>query len=181
MSKFKLLQGGKTDHVLVKGTSITVIPDTTHPIPVDIRVFEEDTHLVLTVDPVMRYTEEHPIRLLNSLSQGKTGKPGTIVVNGASWYAVVHDLDAEKTCCPEWVAEAYRELLILAGRKKIRRIGIPLLGSVHGDMPSSESLQLILECLSTYQTGMLMLKNIAIIVKPDLVSSTKTMLAQIVQ
>lgn len=158
MPKLTLLPGGKKENqVLVKGVRITVIPVTRSPLPVDVRVFEEDTHLVLTVDPVMRYTEEHPIRLLNSLSSDKTGKPGSIVVNGASWYAVVHDLDAEKTCRPEWVAGAYRDLLGLARKKKIRRIGTPLLGSVHGNISYAQSLELLareinsLSCIVTWQ------------------------------
>lgn len=177
--KLKLLFGGKAKQVNVNGVTVSVAPNSLYPLPVDARVFEEDTHLVLTVDPVMRFTEEHPIRLLNSLSRERSKQPGTVVINGTSWYAVVHDLDAEQTSHRDWVEKAYREIFRLAEARRIHRIGIPLLGSVHGNMKSSESLRLMLEGIRA--TRFRLLRNIMILVAPALVKTTKAGLFRIVQ
>lgn len=177
--KFKLLLGGKAKHVTINGVKVSVAPNTLFPLPVDARVFEEDTHLVLTVDPVMRYTPEHPIRMLNSLSRDRAKKPGSVVLNGASWYAVVHDLDLEPTSRREWVESAYREIFRLTEEGRVNRIGIPLLGSVHGNMKSAESLDLLLQRIRTVRAREL--KHIMIIVPPGQVEQTKTNLLRTVQ
>jgi hypothetical protein len=177
--KFKLLLGGKAKHVTINRVKVSVAPNTLYPLPVDARVFEEDTHLILTVDPVMRYTPEHPIRMLNSLSKERAKKPGTVVHEGRSWYAVVHDLDVEPTSCREWVESAYQEIFRLTEEDKVERIGIPLLGSVHGNMKSVESLGLLLENIKIIRAREL--KHVMIIVPPSQVEPIKTCLLRTVQ
>lgn len=179
MRKFKLLLGGKARQVSVRGIVVSIAPDSMHPLPVDARVFEEDTHLVLTVDPVMRFKEEHPIRLLNSLTKDKPNKPGSVVIEGKSWYAVVHDLDAKETCLSEWVDRAYRELLRLAEVRRIRNLAIPLLGSVHGNMKPAESLSLLLQAVSSLRVTPL--KYIMVLVRPKTVDTTRKLLIQSVR
>lgn len=177
--KLKLLFGGKAKQVTVNRVAVSVAPNSFHPLPLDARVFEEDTHLVLTVDPVMRFSEEHPIRLLNSLPHEKSKKPGTVVINGSSWYAIIHDLDAEPTSRREWVGSAYREILRLAEAHRVQRIGIPLLGSVHGNMKPFESMGMMLEEILARRFRLL--RNIMIIVPPDHVAATRARLLRMVQ
>ncbi|MFZ5796800.1 MAG: hypothetical protein ACYCYR_14415 [Desulfobulbaceae bacterium] len=177
--KLKLLLGGKARHVTINGVRVSVAPNTLYPLPVDARVFEEDTHLVLTVDPVMRYTPEHPIRMLNSLSGDRPNRPGSVVLNGSSWYAVIHDLDLEPTSRREWVESAYQEIFRLTEDGRVNRIGIPLLGSVHGNMKSSESLDLMLARIKSIRAREL--KHVMILVPPGQVEPTKTKLLRTVQ
>lgn len=177
--KLKLLFGGKAKQVIINRVAVSIAPNSFHPLPVDARVFEEDTHLVLTVDPVMRFTEEHPIRLLNSLTHEKSKQPGTVVVNGASWYAIVHDLDAEPTSRRDWIENAYREILRLAENRHVQRIGIPLLGSVHGNMKPFESMGMILEAILARRFQRL--RNIMIIVSPAQVDATRARLLRMVR
>ena len=146
-TRFSLLEGGRDKQTIVNTVSIVVGPDSLSSQSVDVRVFEEDTHLVLTVDPVMRYMEEHPIRLMTSVLEAKPGKPGSIVTNRASWYAVIHDLDADPTCRREWIAKAYQAALTLAEKKMIPRLGLPLLGSVHGKILAAESLEMLINAM----------------------------------
>jgi len=178
-SKLKLLLGGKAKQVTINGVTVSVAPNTLYPLPVDARVFEEDTHLVLTVDPVMRFSEEHPIRLLNSLTHKKAKQPGTVVVNGMSWYAIVHDLDAEPTSRQVWIESAYREIFRLAETHRVQRIGIPLLGSVHGNMKPTDSLRLMLEEIPAKRFRLL--RNIMILVSPEQVKPTKAGLFKFVR
>jgi hypothetical protein len=147
--RFTVLEGGRDKQPTVNTVKLAVIPVSTSPLPVEVRVFEEDTHLVLTVDPVMRYTEEHPVRLMTRVLEAKPKKPGSIVTNNANWYAVVHDLDADPTWRREWISQAYRTTLTLAEKKMIGKLGLPLLGSVHGKLSPGESLNLLIDAVKS--------------------------------
>jgi hypothetical protein len=143
--KFKLIIGGAANKIEVNKVAVEVISDSATTLPVDARVFEEDTYLVLTVDPVMRYTDEHPIKLMTHIMDAKPRQPGSVVTKDSSWYAVVHDLDADPICRKEWIAGAYTESLKRAEEKGITRLGLPVLGTVHGRFPSRESMDLLLQ------------------------------------
>ncbi|MCL7486904.1 MAG: hypothetical protein M8357_01855 [Desulfobulbaceae bacterium] len=161
-TRFTVLEGGRGKQPTVNTVSLAVVPDSLSPLPAEVRVFEEDTHLVLTVDPVIRYTEEHPIRLMTSVMEAKPRKPGSVVTNSGSWYAVVHDLDREPTWRQAWIEKAYREILLLGEKKRIRKIGVPLLGSVHGNFSPDASMKMLLQAIDA--AILKQLKNILILV-----------------
>jgi len=142
--KFKLITGGAAGNIVINGVVLDIIADSTMSLSVDVRVFEEDTYLVLTVDPVMRYPDEHPIKLMTHIMEAKPRQPGSVVTKDSSWYAVVHDLDADPICREEWIVSAYMESLKLAEELGVGRLGLPLLGTVHGQFPSRESMDLLL-------------------------------------
>jgi len=148
-TRFTVLEGGRDKQATVNTVSVSVVPNSLSPLPVDVRVFEEDTHLVLTVDPVMRYTEEHPIQLMTSVMETKPNKPGSVVINKGSWYAVIHDLDAEPTWRHAWIEKAYRQILQIGEKKRIQKIGMPLLGSVHGDFSPEESMKMLVQAANS--------------------------------
>ena len=148
-NQFTVLEGGREEQVQVNGVSLVVVPATRSPHPIDVRLFEEDTHMVLTVDPVMRYTEEHPIRLMTRVLETKPKRPGSVIVNNGSWYAIIHDLDAEPTCKLEWISKAYMAALRLAEKKKVQRLGLPLLGSEHGILSPGESINLLIDAITS--------------------------------
>jgi hypothetical protein len=163
--RLTILEGGRDKQTTVNTVTLAVIPDSTSPLPVDTRVFEEDTYLVLTVDPVMRYTEEHPVRLMTRLMETNPQKTGSIVTNNASWYAVVHDLDAEPTWRTEWVKNAYLETFMLGEKKRVQRIGLPLLGSVHGNFSPVKSLEMLIKVIKSIPFQHL--KRILLLVPPQ--------------
>jgi len=147
--RFTVLKGGKARQPQINSVSLRLVLETLSPLPVDVRVFEEDTFLVLTVDPVIRLPEEHPVRLMTDILSARPKKPGSVLTRNNSWYAVVHDLDADQTCRREWVEKAYRTILRLAEHKRVRRVAIPLLGSVHGKFPPDDSLDLLINVLTS--------------------------------
>ena len=161
-TRLTVLEGGRDKHVFVNGVTVQVSSDALPSLPIDVRVFEEDTFLVLTVDPVMRHKEEHPIRLMTRVAESKPNKPGSVVINNTSWYAVVHDVDRDPTWNEEWIRKAYKQVLLLAEIKKVRRIGLPLLGSVHGKFPPGQSLAMLYESIDS--SPFQFLQNILILV-----------------
>jgi len=142
--ELRLIVGGSATRFSVNGVTVSVVADSAAALPVDVRVFEEDTYLVLTVDPVMRYVDEHPVRLMTRIMESRPHIPGTVVRKKTNWYAVVHDLDVEPICRKEWLDSAYAETLRLAEGRGIVRLGLPLLGTVHGRYPLQDSLMLLM-------------------------------------
>ena len=160
--QFTVLEGGRSKRTTINTITLAIIQNSSSPLPVDVRVFEEDTHLVLTNDGVIRYTEEHPIRLMTEIMETKPQKPGSIITNNARWYAIVHDLDAEPSWRLQWIKDAYLATLKLGETKRVQKLGLPLLGSVHGDLPPEQSLEILIQIIKplTFQH----LKNILLLV-----------------
>lgn len=173
--RLKVLPGGRDKQLIINSVTLQVVAESLQPLPADIRVFEEDSHLVLTVDPVMRFTPEHPIRLMTSVMKAKPRTPGTIVVNRKSWYAIIHDLDRDPTWRPEWIEQAYRNTLTLAEEKDIQRLGLPLLGSVHGSFPAAASLTMLTEMMHSFTFRHL--RKILVLVSRDCISLVAHQLA----
>ena len=161
-AQLTVLEGGRDKQVVVNTLPLQVVSDAQPSLPVDVRVFEEDTYLVLTVDPIMRYTEEHPIRLMTKVAESKPHKPGSLVINKNSWYAVVHNVDKDPTWEEEWIEKVYRQVIMLAEIKRLQTIGLPLLGSVHGNFPEEQSLALLIKIVNS--TSFQSLKKILILV-----------------
>lgn len=175
--EFRLIIGGADDKIVINTVEIDVLADSASSLPVDVRIFEEDTYLVLTVDPVMRYVDEHPVRLMTRILDAKPHLPGSVVRKKSSWYAVVHDLDAEPICRKEWIDNAYGESLRLAEKSGVARLGIPLLGTVHGRYPARDSLQMLTDHI--LKQNLSKVKKIVIIVKKDFVAETRKLLVQV--
>ena len=111
-------------------------------------VFEEDRNLILTVDPVTDYTEEHPIRTMTNILESKQYTPGTVVVNGNSWYAVVIDLDRKSICRTEWCKTALDRVFELVKTKRISSLALPILGTVHGGLLIEQELPCLLNTIA---------------------------------
>ncbi|MDH3328312.1 MAG: hypothetical protein OEM01_03690 [Desulfobulbaceae bacterium] len=175
--KFTLITGGADHKIEVNRIAIEVVSDSVFPLPVDVRVFEEDTYLVLTVDPAMRYTDEHPIKLMTHIMEAKTKKPGSVVRKNSSWYAVVYDLDADPVCREEWIDNAYREALQLAEKRGITRLGLPLLGTVHGPYPAQDSMQLLINQIKSLAFSKI--KKIVIVAEQGFEEDVRKILAAV--
>ncbi len=161
----KLIQGGRLEPLSINNVEIAVSTIDSAPFPVEVMVFEEDTHLILTVDQVDEYKEEHPIRIMTDIMDAKKYRPGSIVRNGNSWYAVVVDLDREPICDNRWVEEAIKEILNLAEKNKIFSLALPILGSVHGGRGLELQLNNLLEIIS--EMSPTIIKRILIITRHD--------------
>ncbi len=122
---------------------IAAAPDRA-PFPVGRRVVEEDRWRVLGATPEWRPPPpEHPVRLHTALVFDRPAEPGEILVRGCCWHAVVVDLDAGRLVDPAVVASAWDAVAARSAREGVRRIALPLLGAVHGDLAPGVALQLL--------------------------------------
>ena len=72
--------------------------------------------------------------------------PGTVVVQKGyplKLLAVVHDLESEPTWNEEWVSKAMAGVLRQADRLRLRSLGLPFLGTVHGRLSEKRCLELL--------------------------------------
>lgn len=147
----KLLHGGRATNRKINGVTVSLV-DRSAPLPsVSVRVFEEDTHLVLTKDPVIVAPVEHPIRLMTDIMDTRPHRPGALVID-KHWYAVVLDLDADILCRECWVLEVCRAIFQQVKEARVSSLSLPLLGNVHGALPSDTSLRVILSVLREAST-----------------------------
>ena len=73
----KLIHGGLSKHTFINGIQVAVAPKESPPFPVEVMVYEEDTNLILTVDPVIEHEDEHIIRTMTDIMETKKHKPGS--------------------------------------------------------------------------------------------------------
>lgn len=119
-------------------------------------VVEEDTYLVLSADPEVRITAEHPIRLLHELSRLEPLVPGSVVVRQGSplgLLAVIHDLGLDPTWRRSWIDEALDDILLEVRSRGLLTLAMPILGTVHGRLPRNEGLSMLLAALARHRGG----------------------------
>lgn len=149
----RLVYGGLSDCYRLAGIRCRLATSRVLSPEPDAVVFEEDTHLILTVDKVIKYVETHPLRLIRDIQNAKVHRPGSLVAKGKNWYAVVIDLDRRPLCSVGWIDEAYGNIGRQIRREGITVIGLHLLGTVHGRIPVSESLALFVQAVRDWQPG----------------------------
>jgi len=121
------------------------------PFAIEAMVVEEDTYLVLSADPRAGEPHpEHPIRVMTSLLEVEPREPGTIFVRDRfplEIAAIVHDLDQEPSWREEWVVSALDRAIAEAERRRLRSVGLEMLGAIHGRLERPRFLQLLRHAL----------------------------------
>ena len=120
---------------------------------VDAVALEEDTYLVLSADPNPLQTHEKPEDLLQQVAAIEPESLGSVVVTGNNplqFLAIVHDLDQDPTCREEWVASAFRGILRESEKRQLKRIALPMIGTVHGPLPPRRFIDLLSQALSEF-------------------------------
>ncbi len=172
----KLIKGGRPRWYLFTGIQLAVSTRETLPDKTEIMIFEEDTKMVLTVDKEVTYREEHPIRIMTDIYAPPHHRPGSLVMNGKNWYALVIDLDADVVCQPAWIEEVYEVIFNRLKAKKIRTAGIHLLGSTYGKIPVEQALEMFFAGLKS--RALSHLKKIYLVVDDVEVKGTHKQMAK---
>lgn len=148
--ELKLVKKKKKSFCFLSGVQLKVATRESLPASIEVMVFEEDTNMVLTVDKEITYREEHPIHLFTAIHSTQKKKPGTLVINQSSWYALIIDLDEEVICQPRWIESAYNEIFAAFKKQRIGVAALHLLGSIHGKISSALALELLVFALKNY-------------------------------
>jgi len=102
------------------------------PFDVELVVFEEDTFRLLSASNFVQENRHSVDDVVQEMVAFEPESPGEILVKGNRAFAIVHDLDQDPTCRPEWVDMAIRELFAYCDENDIQALAIEPLGCVHG-------------------------------------------------
>lgn len=174
-SALKLVHGGKSYRYRVGDISCKVNTLQSVSQDLDAVVFEEDTHLILTVDSKFTYTENHPVRMMTEVHRAKTNRPGSLIIHNRSWYAVTIDLDCDPICRLEWVRKVYGNIESQVEKSNISTLGLFLLGNYHGGLAAEECIQTFIEEVQLWNTCQL--KEVCLIVPDALIGKVRDRLA----
>lgn len=172
----KLIRGGRPKYYLFAGVQLVVTTRQALPDVAQIMVFEEDTKMVLTVDKEMTCREEHPIRLMTEIYNSPKHSPGSLVVNGKSWYALVIDLDSDVVCRQLWIEQVYEEIFKNIKTKKVIHAGMHLLGTKYGKIPTEHAVGMLLEGVKNSELSYL--KKIFLVIKKSEIKNTHKYIAR---
>lgn len=139
--------------VIVGSTAVSVAAPEAAPFPVQAVVEEQDTALVLDMEPVLRPPRQSTTALVKAMQQQRPRRPGEVLVRRGRplrLLAVVHVLDREPGCRAEWIETALTGVLQRCVRYRIRAAALPLLGSVHGRFNGMHSVRLLREALARH-------------------------------
>lgn len=122
---------------------IVVAPD--QPFEIEMKVFEEDTWLVMSASNHIRAIRE-PLEELQATAADQATYPlGQLVIRGSGGYGIVHDFD----CATPYSKVASRQVLLEVSRyiesNQLRAIALQALGAFHGAEPIEASVQRIRE------------------------------------
>lgn len=135
---------------------IVVAPAGPPPFELDAVVVEDDTHGVLAAPTEISPTREDIEDIIRQMREAAPRLPGSVVPRAGHplcLHAVVHDLDTEPSWSELWVEQALRSVLVVVRERRIRALGIPLLGAVHGKVPTARAVELLLRVLREADRG----------------------------
>lgn len=150
----RVIAGGRDRHVDVGRLRVVAGPVGRPPFAVGGIICEEDTFLVMSAAGEVREPDGDLVRIVAGAYSTLPYQPGSVVVQEGTpvrLLAVVHDLNLEPSCRREWVQAACKSALLLADRRKLRHIAMPLVGSAHGVLDWRTAIDLLAAVLRELQ------------------------------
>jgi hypothetical protein len=131
---------------------VVVAPEHAPPFSVDALAVEEDTHLLLSTDDgVIEEPDEAFEELVAAASTTPANTPGSVLVRKTKplqFLAIVHDIDCQPTWREEWIASAINGAIEEAEWRRVASLGLPLIGTRHGNVEIRRVALWLGRCLS---------------------------------
>ncbi len=144
--RMELIRGSYPRKIQIGSLTIVASLEKDPPFKVDAMAMEEDTFLVLSADKRVRYVREPLIKVMTRMINTRPKRPGSVVVQEGTplrLLAVIHDLNEEPSWREDWVTRSLKGIFDEAEMRKLRSIGIPFLGTLHGSMERGRFLVLL--------------------------------------
>ena len=143
---FELIRGSFPLRIQIGSLTIVASLEKSPPFKVDAMAVEEDTFLVLSADRRVRHVREPLIKVMTRVISTQPRRPGSVIVQERTplrLLAIIHDFNEEPSWREDWVTSALEEIFHEAEMRKLRSIGIPFLGTLHGTMEKGRFLVLL--------------------------------------
>ena len=137
LTNLRVLNGGLQIPPSYGHLRIVSAPGNSPPFKVDAMAYEEDTYLIMSAKPENAPHEVHPLRLMAELENLTPETPGSVRVTGKNplkFLAVIHDVDNVPTWREDWIDKALGSIFMEAEKRKIHALGLPILGTKHGNV-----------------------------------------------
>lgn len=151
----RLVEGsaaGVTENVVsIESRSLRIESSDTIPGDVDAVVVEQDTALVLDVNDEIKDSGESMESLTRKIADGGHAEQGSVVVLATvprRILAIVHNFDNDPSWTEAAVIETVQRVLELSAERRFKSIAMPLLGTVHGDMPVARAREILDEAIA---------------------------------
>ena len=139
----RLIRGRLDISVEIGGVQVALAPIGMRPLDVDAIVLEEDTYCLLSrrppgVSPWGQVRGESGViaRAHPGCVRVEPGRPLRLL-------AIIHDLDISPSWRELWIEKALDAVLAIAEERRVTRLAMPLLGTIHGRHPPQRSLELL--------------------------------------
>jgi hypothetical protein len=150
------------------------------PFPIEARVIEEDTYLVLSSPPeIPPMPSPDPRKAMRELMDFDPYPPGTICLREGhplQILAVVHDLNASPSWREGWISMVISKILEECELRELSAIGFPVLGAMHGSLPPYKFGVMLREALRNLQPRYL--RYLWIVLPEDIPAEERTRLAK---
>lgn len=130
---------------------VVAAPEHAPPFAVDALAVEEDTHLLLSTEGEIREPEESLESLVEAAQKTPANFPGNVLVRTArplQLLAIVHDVDRQPTWREDWIASAIHATVEEAEWRRLKSLGLPLVGTRHGSIEPRRVAGWLGSCLS---------------------------------
>jgi hypothetical protein len=154
--RLRLIQGGRERRIRHHKLEVVIAPAGPAPFELDAVVLEDDTHRVLAAPPELTPVTEGLGDLVRAMQESSPVLPGSVVPRSGrplALHAIIHDLDLTPSWRERWVEQALRSVLVAVRDRRLRTLGVPLLGTVHGRMVPARSIELLLRVLREVDSG----------------------------
>ena len=144
--RLELIRGGYPLKIQIGSLTIVASLEKDPPFKVDAMAMEEDTFLVMSADGTVRDAGEPLIKVMTRVINTQPRRPGSVIVQERTplrLLAIIHDLNEEPSWREDWVTRALEGIFHEAEMRKLRSIGIPFLGTLHGTMEKRRFLVLL--------------------------------------
>ncbi|EDN68602.1 conserved hypothetical protein [Beggiatoa sp. PS] len=125
---------------------IILASENSPPFDVEAFVYEQDTALILGQTHEIKKPVESTENLMNQALEMQPLTPGHVLVKGkfpVQLLAIIHDFDQEPSWREEWIEQAFHNIVQISEQHQLQSIGMPLLGTVHGNLSIHRSLTLL--------------------------------------
>jgi len=137
---------------IIGSTELTIAPPELPPFAVDAIVEEQDTNLLLGVEPEIREPYESYSTLVSQMITQQPRAPGEVIVkenHPMRYMAVVHNLEHKPTWKKIWIAKALEQIFCETINHRIKVIAMPMLGTIYGSLAVENFIALLRSALPT--------------------------------
>lgn len=138
--KLSLIQGGRDRSWQFGALNVWIAVAHEAPFFPDYELIEEDTWRVIGAGRKFREVKEHPIRVMTDVVDQPALEAGSCFRRGRRVFLVMHDIEQDPVCRPEWIDTALACAFRCVDRQQGGSLSLPPPGVEHGHFSLRKSL-----------------------------------------